>query len=37
MTGLTDKKVEPPILPRDFASKSPSSDVSATVSDSWDL
>ncbi|KAM0853341.1 hypothetical protein ACQ4PT_051176 [Festuca glaucescens] len=30
MTGLTDllqKKVEPPMLPRDFASKSPSSDL----------
>jgi hypothetical protein len=40
MTGLLDpshKKVEPPELPRDFASKSPSSDVSATLSDSCDF
>jgi hypothetical protein len=41
MTGLMDlsyKKVAPPELPREFASKwSSSGDVSATVSDSWDF
>ena len=40
MTGLLDpshKKVEPPKAPHDFATKCPSTDVSATVSDSWDF
>jgi hypothetical protein len=40
MTGLMDlsyKKVEPPKLPRDFATKWAPDNVSATVSESWDF